>query len=116
MSTFYKELFEINSDAIVILTIRDTADKQAESVMATTGWSYFHEYETSPLKSEIPKEMFTIMTECIQTINNVPKHLIDCDPAFDEQRKAWLIKRYEDRIAEVKAVIPADQLIIFNCK
>merc|ERR1711970_15414 len=98
MSTFYKEMFEINPDAIVILTVRDVAEKQAESVMATTGWTYFHTYETSPLKTKLPKEMFTTMTESLQTINNVPKHLINCDPAFDKQRKAWLIQRYEDRI------------------
>ena len=67
MSLFTVELAKLNPDAIVILTVRDSGEKYADSCSATQAWTEFANFEESPLARSLGKRWFDSLIPSIQS-------------------------------------------------
>jgi len=109
-SMFYKELHELCPNSPVLLTIRDSPEAWAKSIMGSIGlitiyfdsWYHFIPALFHGLGHRSMPAMIKV-NACGGDVKNW-------------QDKKWLCEEYERHIAEVKSTIPEDKLVVFNVK
>jgi len=107
---FYKELLELCPDAKVVLTIRDSPEAWAKSItgsiglVANYGNSWYH-YIPSLFHGLMPPSFPSML-----------KHNACGGDIKNWKSTEWLCSEYNRHIAEVKANVPADKLVVFNVK
>ena len=116
MSLFAVELAEMNPDALVILTVRDSAEQYANSCLRTQGWGKFAKFEENQLAQMLGRQWFDMMIPTIQNVFDVPENLINEDRALDEARRQWLIDNYNKHNAFIRDKVPEQRLIVLNVK
>ena len=116
MSLFTVELAKLNPDAIVILTVRDSGEKYADSCLATQAWTKFANFEESPLAKSLGKRWFDSLIPSIQSIFEVPRRLVNEDRSLDGERRQWLIDDYERHNKFIVENVDSERLVVLNVK
>ncbi len=105
--TFYKELTERYPDAKVLLNVRDP-EAWYKSASDTI-------YRVS--RPGFPKSLVPVFVPPLRRFVRMTKTLIwqnTFDNRFED--KAYALKVFNDHIAEVKAVVPAEKLLVYEVK
>ena len=105
--TFYRELLARNPDAKVILNVRDP-DAWYKSMTNTV-------YRAS--RPSFPRSLVPLFVPRLRRFIRMVQVLIwqkTFDNRFDD--KAYAVKVFNDHIQEVKKVVPADKLLVYEVK
>ena len=105
--TFYRELLARNPDAKVILNVRDP-DAWYKSMTNTV-------YRAS--RPSFPRSLVPLFVPRLRRFIRMVQVLIwqkTFDNRFDD--KAYAVKVFNDHIEEVKKVVPADKLLVYEVK
>ncbi|KAL1924508.1 uncharacterized protein VTP21DRAFT_4162 [Calcarisporiella thermophila] len=105
-TSFYKELMAKYPDAKVVLTVRDSPEKWHESAMST-----IFKYPFEPLVKIVA--FFTFGRNFLKMIN---KLIMDGTFHGQARNKEKAVAVYKQHIEEVKRVVPAERLLVFNVK
>ena len=112
---FYKELMLVYPEAKVLLTVRDF-DKWYESVLATiyeTSRS-FARMRTAPVRSFFIGRLFPAgRMRVVRLINNL---IWEKTFGGNFEDKAYAQAVFDQHIEEVKRLVPADRLLVFDVK
>ena len=105
--SFYKHLIQRYPESKVILTTRSAESWYAsvsQTVLPLVRWRFIRPY--------LPNHLWQVQQLWRQTfVNNAVTDPEDDSPLFDREN---LIRCYNDHIKEVKAVVPADRLLILT--
>ena len=112
---FYKELMLVYPEAKVLLTVRDF-DKWYESVLATIyGTSRrFEQMRKAPVRSFFIGRLFPAgRMRVVRLINNL---IWEKTFGGNFEDKAHALAVFNQHIEEVKRLVPADRLLVYNVK
>ena len=113
-AAYWRELAEHYPDAKVILTVRDP-DRWYDSVSETIFARALAERRPLPLRRCVIRRLVTLRAPDFALYPRMAKATI-FDRVFDGRidDRAHAIKVYENHIADVKATIPSDRLLVFD--
>jgi hypothetical protein len=115
-ASYWRELAEHYPDAKVILSVRDP-ERWYESVSDTIFASALAERRPLPLRRRVIRWLVTRRAPDFALMPHMAKATI-MDRIFDGQidDRAHVIKVFEQHLADVKAAIPPDRLLVFNVR
>jgi hypothetical protein len=115
-AAYWRELAEHYPDAKVILTVRDP-DRWYDSVSETIFARALAERRPLPLRRRVIRRLVTRRAPDFALYPRMAKATI-FDRVFDGRidDRAHAIKVYENPIADVKATIPPDRLLVFDVR
>jgi hypothetical protein len=105
---YYQDMLEMYPNRKVILTVRGSAEEWYNSVVQTIG-----KFSTVTPLSDIGIWLFANITPPGLLFHKFMEKTGSDIIALD---KARMMQAYEDRITEVKKIVPAERLLIFNVK
>jgi sulfotransferase family protein len=113
-AAYWRELAEHYPDAKVILSVRDP-EQWYESVSATIFASALAERRPLPLRRRVIRWLVTRRAPDFALMPRMSKATV-MDRIFDGRidDRAHVLKVFEQHIAEVKAAIPPDRLLVFD--
>lgn len=109
--TWYEELMRVYPNAVVILTVRDSADAWYQSVAETIFASHINGF---PLLQKIDRFLFPGQYEHHRFVHRLMEKQFGSTDVFKSPEA--LKQAYLDHIDNVKRVVPKDKLLIFNAK
>jgi len=117
---FYKELLEVYPDAKVILTMRDSADQWARSALNTFTDFYLNMVAPQTTLYGRIRERLAPLNPLLHTFIDVLFTHFPMTQALVHDRKQGTTSAskqyYEDYVAEIKRIVPADKLLVMNVK